>query len=116
MNCAHSLSAVPAPSVVIKEVGMPFNGSEYILSCIVTVDDSVDTAITISSQWQVPGDINDTISENTETEQQHNLIFRPLRSQDSGEYTCNTTISPTEFVLQTTANNTTSVVVKSESW
>ena len=98
---------------------MPFNGSEYILSCIVSVDDSVDTAITISSQWLVPGGINDTISENTETEQQHNLTFRPLRSQDRGEYTCTTTISPqehTEFVLQTTADNTTSVVVKGKLW
>ena len=117
-NGAHSLSpAVTAPSVVIEEVGMPFNGSQYILSCNVTVDDSVDTDITISSQWLLPpGDVsNITVTEG----QQHNpqLIFRPLRSQDGGNYTCTTTISPTEhdmFVHQVTANNTEYVVVKSE--
>ena len=80
----HSPSAVPAPSVVIEEVGMPFKGSEYILSCIVTVDDSVDTGITISSQWQVPEDMHisdSTLSSDIETVgnlQRHNLIFRPL--------------------------------------
>ena len=109
--------AVPAPSVVIEEVDMPFNGSQYILSCNVTVDDSVDTDITISSQWLLPPD---DVSNITVTEgQQHNpqLIFRPLRSQDRGNYTCTTTISPAEddmFVHQVTANNTEYVVVKSE--
>ena len=115
---SFSLSpVVPAPSVVIEEVGMPFNGSQYILSCNVTVDDSVDTAVNISSQWLLP---LDEVSNNTEIrEQQHNpqLIFRPLCSDDKGNYTCTTTISPTEhdmFVHQVTAKNTEYVVVESE--
>ena len=111
--------AGPAPSVVIEEVGMPFNGSEYILSCNVTVDHSVDTDINISSLWQ-PQDMNVT-SVTTESlgklEQQHILTFRPLRSQDGVEYTCTTTISPTEkqeFVISATEDESETVVVKGE--
>ena len=119
-NGAHSLSpAVPAPSVVIEEVGMPFNGSEYILSCNVTVDDSVNTDINISSLWY-PQDMNVT-SVTTEflgnLEQQHNLTFQPLRSQDGGNYTCTTAISPAEnqmFVISATGNVSETVVVKGE--
>ena len=104
---------------------MPFNGSEYILSCIVTVDDSVNTDITISSHWLDYGDMDaaakDNVSNNIESvgdlEQKHNLTFSPLRSQDDGMYTCTTTISPEEnnkFISQTTVANTTHVTVKSK--
>ena len=105
---------------------MPFNGSEYILSCSVTVDDSVNTDITISSQWLDNGGRDPateaTVSSSTEPignlEQHYNLIFRPLRSQDAGMYTCITIITPeegNEFINLITANNTvtTSVTVKS---
>ena len=116
---------VPAPFVVIDKVGMPFNGSEYILSCIVTVDDSVNTDITISSQWLDNGDMDaaakDTVSNNTESvgdlEQRHSLTFSPLRSQDDGMYTCTTTINPeenNEFINQITVAKTTHVTVKSK--
>ena len=118
--CSFSLSpAVPAPSVVIEEIGMPFNGSQYILSCNVTVDGSVKTDINISSQWY-PQDMNVT-SVTTESqgnlEQQHNLTFRPLRGKDNGKYTCITTISPAEnqmFVISETGNVSETVVVKGE--
>ena len=116
---------VPAPSIVIEEVGTPFNGSVYILSCIVTVDDSVDTDITISSQWLDNGDMDaaakHTVSNNIESvgnlEQRHSLTFSPLRSQDDGMYTCTITISPeenNEFIYQTTVPKTTHVTVKSK--
>ena len=98
---------------------MPFNGSQYILSCNVTVDDSVDTDINISSQWY-PQDMTVT-SVTTESlgnlGQQHNLTFRPLRGQDNGKYTCTTTISPAEnqkFVISATGNVSETVVVKGE--
>ena len=120
-----SSNTVPAPSVVIEEVGMPFNGSEYILSCIVTVDDSVDTDITISSQWLDNGGRDPateaTVSNRTESrgnrEQQHNLMFTPLRNQDGGMYTCTTAISPAEkneFIEQVTTNMTKQVTVTSK--
>ena len=47
---------------------MSFNGTVYRLICIVTVDDSVDTNIIISSQWILPTDmIHHTISNTTES-------------------------------------------------
>ena len=98
---------------------MPFNGSEYILSCNVTVDHSVDTDINISSLW-FPQDMtvtSVTIEPLGKLEQQHNLTFRPLRSQDGGKYTCTATISPTEsqkFVISATVDESETVVVKGE--
>ena len=77
---------------------MSFNGTVYGLTCIVTVDDNVDTNIIISSQWILPTDmIHHTISNTTEKvlklSLQHSLTFIPLRSDNSGIYRCNTTIS-----------------------
>ena len=110
--CDHIYLSVPAPSVVIEPVGTPYNGSEYILSCIVTVDDSVNTEITISSQWMVTNSTDNTISDGSETEElehQHTLTFSPLRSEDSGVYTCNATITPNEnmkFIVMASNNLT----------
>ena len=92
---------------------MPFNGSQYTLSCTVTVDDSVDTDITISSQWLVTGgrDVaaEDTVSNRTERvgdlEQRHDLTFSPLRSQDRGTYIYTTSVNPEggiQFIFSTT--------------
>ena len=116
------LHSVPAPFVVIEAVGTPYNGSEYILTCIVTVDDSVDTNITTSSQWMMPPDTDTTDNTSSERvgelEHQHNLTFSPLRSGDSGEYTCNATITPeeegAEFILGSLANETEDVTVQSK--
>ena len=117
--------SVPAPSVVIEAVGTPYNGSEYILTCIVRVDDSVDTDITTSSQWMLPTDTDTTdnmISDSSERvgefEQQHNLTFRPLRSGDKGMYVCTAAISPEErakFIVGTlNASIATAITVQSK--
>lgn len=112
---------------MIEPVGSPFNGSEYNLICIVTVDDSVvDTNITISSQWMVPTDsdtIDDTISDSSENMmeliQQHNLTFRPLRGGDTGLYTCNATINQHDdekFVVPANNSGEISVQVKGTAY
>ena len=114
-----SFIAVPPPSVVIEEVGMPFNGSEYILSCIVTVDDSVNTDIIISSQWLVPEEViaDDSVSYTTETvgnlKQRNNMMFSPLFFHHEGMYTCNASVNAleNEFIVGATANTAMSVVV-----
>ena len=103
---------------------MPFNGSEYVLSCTVSVDSSVDTDTSISSQWVDSNGMlvsGPYVSSNTEElgdlQQWSNLTFRPLRSEDEGTYTCNTTITPkvmADFIVQASANTTKSTVVKSE--
>ena len=105
---------------------MPFNGSEYVLSCTVSVDSSVDTAISISSQWVDSTGMSvsaPNVSSNTEElgslQQRTNLTFRPLRSEDDGSYTCNAAVTPeqmTDFIVEATATETYSVTVKSKLW
>ena len=105
---------------------MPFNGSEYVLSCTVSVNSSVDTDISISSQWVDSNGMSvsaPTITSNTEglgsLQQRTNLTFRPLRSEDDGIYTCNAVITPeqtTDFIVEATATETYSVTVKSKLW
>ena len=115
--------AVPAPLVIIEEIGTPFNGSEFTLSCIVKVNKSVDTGINISTNWLLPMRQNDRetmfiISQRvTELVGRHNLTFKPLRSQDSGQYVCNATISSQNrdsYVAGNTAENSYNLAVQSE--
>ena len=121
---SFSLSpAVPTPSIVIEEVGMPFNGSEYILSCIVTIDHSVDTNI-ITSQWMLPDGVamtDTTVATDTigNLEQRHDLIFKPLLIKHEGTYRCTTVIGAQESVEFIDATNgraetMKSIVVKSK--
>ena len=122
LSLSLSLGLVPAPSVVITETATPFNGAEFSLSCSVTVDQSVDTPVNISTHWLLPHytDTPNTISSNiteriSELQQLHNLIFRPLHSQDSGSYSCTATIISSEsdhFVKDNTALKTTYLTVQ----
>ena len=92
---------VRTPSVVIEDAGVPVNGSEYILLCIVTVDDSVDTDIIILSQWLLPATEEmlpyDTLTYDTETvgnmEQRNNLTFNPLLFHHEETYICNASVT-----------------------
>ena len=96
----------------------------YGLTCIVTVDDSVDTNIIISSQWILPTHmIHHTISNTTEKVSklslQHNLTFTPLRSDDNGIYTCNISITPgdeDEFITNAYMMSSHEIVVIGESY
>ena len=84
------------------------------------VDDSVNTIITISSQWlndTIPVVTENTISSNSEEmglEERHNLTFSPLRSEDDGMYNCIAIITPEDgmFVTGSSHNFTTDVTVK----
>ena len=103
---------------------MSFNGTVYGLICIVTVDDSVDTNIIISSQWILPTDmIHHTISNTTESVStlslQHNLTFTQLRSDNSGIYKCNTTISSesgAEYITNAYNSSSHKISVKGEPY
>ena len=60
-----------------------------------SIDDSVNADIIISSEWLnstgsiTTGSTISSISESiSHLEQRHNLIFRPLLSEDKGVYTC----------------------------
>ena len=118
----HSL-AVPAPLVIIESIGTPFNGSEFTISCIVKVNKSVDTGINISTHWLLPMRQNDRetmfiISERVaELVGRHNLTFKPLRSQDRGQYVCDATINPhnrDSYVAENTTENSYNLAVQSE--
>ena len=102
---------------------MPFIGSEYVLSCTVSVNSSVDTGISISSQWVDSTGMSvsaPNVTSNTEGLQQRtNLTFTPLRSEDDGIYTCNAVVTPeqmTDFIVEVTATESYSVTVKSKLW
>ena len=114
--------AVPAPFAMFEETAIPFNGTEFNLTCNVTVDMSVDTEVAISTQWLLPsgkentGTISNVSERVSQLEQLHYLTFRPLRSEDSGVYRCKATVTPTngDFVKQNTASNNSLLVVRSK--
>ena len=114
--------AVPAPLVMIEEAAVPFNGTEFNLTCTVTVDKSVDTEVNISTQWLLPSDKENTgtisnVSERvSQLEQLHYLTFRPLRSEDSGVYRCDAIVTPMngDFVKHNTASDDSLLVVRSK--
>ena len=114
--------AVPPPTITIGRVGEPYNGTTYSLTCTVTVDSSVDTGISISSQWSYSGDMtsSDIITNTTERQglqQQTNLTFNPLRSQDDRTYACTVDIDSatlTAYVLGNSASEDVSISVKSK--
>ena len=114
--------AVPAPFVMIEEAAVPFNGTEFNLTCTVTVDKSVDTEVNISTQWLLPsgkentGTISNVPERVSQLEQLHYLTFRLLRSEDSGVYRCNAIVRPMNghFVKQNTASDDSLLVVRSK--
>ena len=114
--------AVPAPLVMIEETAIPFNGTEFNLTCTVTVDKSVDTEVNISTQWLLPlgkentGTISNVPERVSELEQLHYLTFRPHRSEDSGVYRCKAIVTSMngDFVKQNTASDDSLLVVRSK--
>ena len=61
-----------------------------------TVDESVDTSINISSEWDLPSESKFTsFSEmRVDRKKTHYLTFSPLSSTDTGLYTCEATVNP----------------------
>ena len=115
---------VPAPTVDIVPVGEPINGTLYNLSCTVRVIDSVNTGVSISSEWLLANepDNSSTISivseEVVRLEQRHNLTFTPLRGADAGEYVCRANITPsvnTDFIVESSGNESYFVTVESKT-
>ena len=113
---------VPTPLVTVVPVGKPYNGTTHTLTCTATVDASVDTNITIPSQWTASSVNNlssiPTISSSSAGQRrahQTNLTFRPLRSEDEQQYTCSVEVSSSSsFVLGSTGGGNGSVAVLSE--
>ena len=92
------------------------------MTCTVEVNVAVDTDITIHSEWVLPQHVDNsgTMSNISKTEtkklrQIHSLIFRPLRGEDNGTYTCRARVQPKpddKNILKVSANETTDVTVQ----
>ena len=110
---------VPPPMIEIESVGTPYIGTIYILSCLVSVSEYVDTNISISSNWSLSSGpitssptITNSTTEETGNKQFTDLMFSPLREDDNGSYTCATDIeSDIGFILRVSDNRTTPIVV-----
>ena len=119
-----SKSTVPAPTISVVKDYTPYNGTKFNITCTVEVNVAVDTPITIHSEWMLPQHVDNrgTMSNisKTETEklrQIHTLIFRPLRGEDNGTYTCRAVIQPMlrddkKYIMGVSANETTDVIVR----
>ena len=118
-----SKSTVPAPTISVVKDYTPYNGTKFNMTCTVEVNVAVNTDITIYSEWVLPQHVNNsgTISNISKTEikklrQIHTLIFRPLRGEDNGTYTCRAVIQPMlrddKYIMGVSANETTDVIVE----
>ena len=118
------LSTVPPPSVNVTNSSRTYAGTNFNLTCTIELNTAVDTPVVINSTWRGPvviptgtrvvasapngtGALNQTI-----------LMFHPLNTSDSGNYTCEATVSPSpesQFIIASTAGrDTLSVAVQGE--
>ena len=80
-----------------------------------TVDDSVNTDITISSQWLVPETVigDDSVTYSNETvgnlEQRNAMMFNPVQFHHEGTYTCSASVNAqkNEFIDEESAASST---------
>ena len=79
---SHSMT-VPELSAVIKAIGQPLEGQNYLLTCDFEGDERLPNS-TIEFQWH---DSSMMLSQSA------NLSFSPLRRNSSGEYRCTATIT-----------------------
>ena len=117
-----SKPTVPAPTISVVKDYTPYNGTKFNMTCTVEVDVAVDTDITIYSEWVLPQHVNNSgtiiykISKTeTKLKQSRTLIFRPLRGEDNGTYTCRGRVQPTrgdKYIMEVSANETTDVIVQ----
>ena len=117
-----SKPTVPAPTITVLKDYTPYNGTKFNMTCTVEVNVAVDTDITIHSEWVLPQHVDNsgTMSNISKTEtkklrQIHSLIFRPLRGEDNGTYTCRARVQPKpddKNILKVSANETTDVTVQ----
>ena len=103
-----------------------YAGTNFNLTCTIELNTAVlpDTPLVINSTWHgpvvIPTGTRVIASESTETGARYQtvLMFHPLNTSDSGNYTCEVTVSPSpesQFIIASTAGrNTLSVTVQGE--
>ena len=94
------IPTVPPPSVIVTNSSGTCAGTNFNLTCTVEVNTAVDTPVMVNSSWHgpvmIPTGTRIVASEPTGTGARYQtiLMFRPLNTSDSGNYTCEVTVSP----------------------
>ena len=116
------LSTVPPPSVSVTNSSGTYAGTNFNLTCTIELNTAVDTPVVVNSTWHgpvvIPTGTRVVASEPTGTGARYQtiLMFRPLNTSDSGNYTCEVTVSPSpesQFIIASTpGRGTLSVAVQ----
>ena len=97
---------VPQPTVAIAPNLQPaYNGTNFSLTCIITLDGAVDTSVSVEGMWMKGSDILQTsgdscieVSNTTSVDSTYEvtLSFSPLgdETRNGGNYTCSATVEP----------------------
>ena len=101
-------STVPPPSVNVTNSSGTYAGTNFNLTCTIEPNPAVDTPVVVNSTWQgpvvIPTGTRVTASEPIGTGAGY-LMFHPLNTSDSGNYTCEATVSPSpesQFITAST--------------
>ena len=110
--CLLFSSAVPSPVVsVLNPPATPYNGTNFTLTGMMVLNhQSVDTTIATSGIWSSSGGLPETTSQNN-----YNLTFQPIATNNSGEYTLTVTIRPSDgsvFIVGNSGSASYNVVVR----
>ena len=102
------LSTVPPPSVNVTNSSAAYAGTNFNLTCTIELNTAVDTSVVVNSTWGQPVLIPHVTSEpnGNRTKYLTTLMFRPLSTSDTGNYTCEATVSPSpesQFITVSTA-------------
>ena len=118
------IPTVPPPSVSVTNSSGTYAGTNFNLTCTIELNAAVDTPVVINSAWHgpvvIPTGTRIVASEPTGTGVRYwtILMFHPLNASDSGNYTCEVTVSPSpesQFIISSTAGrDTLSVTVQGE--
>ena len=116
--------AVPPPSVSVTNSSGTYAGTNFTLTCTIELRTAVDTQVVVNSTWRGPLGIPtgtrvvSSAPTGTGARYQTILMFRPLNTSDSGNYTCEATVSPSpesQFISGSAAGrDTLSVTVQGE--
>ena len=116
--------AVPPPSVSVSHSSGTYAGTNFNLTCTIQLITAVDTPVVINSTWHGPLGVPAgprvvaSAPSGAGARYQTILMFRPLNTSDSGNYTCEVTVSPppeSQFISASTAGrDTLSVAVQGE--
>ena len=87
--------AVSAPVLSIVEHPIPYNGTNFTLSGVASLDPSVDTDITAIGVWSATDDVG-TLQVSNSPPYQTDLEFQPLATDSSDEYILNVTFGPSD--------------------